>query len=228
MRKILSKKELNDIFEWDVINWSKSLNFWNLENTFIKEKKVLTIGERNGGISLLFSMFEGKVTATDLNGITEEGKEIHKKYKVNKFIEYKNADVLQLPFDENTFDIVGFKSVLGGLRDRSKQFIAVNEIYRVLKPGGVLYFAENLTSSKIHQFLRQRFVRWGNSWMYLDYEKKDELFAKFKSAEFSSYGFLGILGFNKILRNLFSWFDKIVMPIIPSNKRYILFGKCIK
>lgn len=228
MNKKFSKKELNDIFEWDVINWSKVLDFWDLVEPRIKDKRILTIGERNGGLTLLFALQHGKVTSTDLNGITEQGKQLHKLYKVDRLIEYKNADVLKLPFENNCFDIVSFKSVLGGLRDRKKQTYAVDEIYRVLKPGGILYFAENLKASKLHQFLRRKFVRWGDSWLYLDYEEKEVLFSKFEMRYFSSYGFLGIFGYYKLLKHLLSFFDQFINPFIPARMRYILFAKCIK
>lgn len=228
MQNKFSNKELNDIFEWDVINWSKALDFWKLDERQIKDKKILTIGERNGGITLFFSLLQGKVTSTDLNGITNKGKELHKSYKVDNRIEYGDADVMKLPFENNSFDIVSFKSVLGGLRDRNKQIIAVSEIYRVLKPGGILYFAENLKASKLHQLLRKKFVRWGDSWLYLDYDEKEIIFSKFKTKYFSSYGFLAIFGYFKVIKSILSYCDKFINPTIPSSKRYILFGKCIK
>lgn len=228
MQMIFSKKELKDIFEWDVDNWSKALDFWKLDELQITDMKVLTIGERNGGLTLLFSLMNGKVTSTDLNGITNKGKELHKSYKVDNKVEYKNADILKLPYENNYFDIVSFKSVLGGLRDRNKQTIAVDEIYRVLKPGGILYFAENLKASKLHQLLRKKFVNWGDSWLYLDYDEKEILFSKFKTKDFSSYGFLAIFGYFKIIKSILSYIDQFINPIISSNKRYILFGKCIK
>jgi len=47
------------------------------------------------------------------------------------------ADICELPFEENTFDIVFSNHVLEHIEDDKK---AMNELYRVLKPGGMGIF----------------------------------------------------------------------------------------
>ena len=52
-------------------------------------------------------------------------------------IEFKQADVRKLPFGEATFDVIVSSGALHHIsRDRSEHEQAINEILRVLKPGG--------------------------------------------------------------------------------------------
>ena len=59
----------------------------------------------------------------------------------------------EIPFEENRFDIVNVSSVLHEVHDSNDQCIAIQELYRVLKPGGYLYFGEwNRTSKQLIAF----------------------------------------------------------------------------
>ena len=91
-------------------------------------------------------------------------------------ISYAAVDAFNIPYPENHFDVVACKSVIGGLvlqrkrpetRTLKNQRLAVEEIRRVLKPGGIFLGAENLTGTKIHQFLRR--MKYGPElgWRYL-------------------------------------------------------------
>ncbi len=48
---------LEDVFEWDIVNWSVALTFWNkhLQNSLVGAR-VLEIGARNGGLSLRLAL----------------------------------------------------------------------------------------------------------------------------------------------------------------------------
>ena len=49
----ITKLRNKDIIEWDVVNWSKALTFWEKYSKPITGgSKVLEIGSRNGGLSL--------------------------------------------------------------------------------------------------------------------------------------------------------------------------------
>jgi len=50
--------------------------------------------------------------------------------------EVKTADMRQLPFSENTFDVVLSCSAIHNLYSKTDRAIAISEIVRVLKPGG--------------------------------------------------------------------------------------------
>lgn len=71
---------------------------------------------------------------------------LHRRYHVQDKISYLNVNAAQMDFC-GQFDLVIFKSVMGSIGQSGKaeeQARAMACIYRALKPGGVLLFAENL------------------------------------------------------------------------------------
>jgi ubiquinone/menaquinone biosynthesis C-methylase UbiE len=76
-----------------------------------------------------------KITAVDYSEkMIAKAKERAKKEHVDEYIEFKIANVFDLPFKDNTFDIAYFESFLNILAgDKEK---ALTEIARVVKPGG--------------------------------------------------------------------------------------------
>ena len=161
----MDKKLRNDIVEWDVQNWSRAIDFWKLPND-LRGKKVLDIGGRNGGLSLLFALMGANVVCSDINihGF-EKAKALHERYGVSDRIAYKQMDATALN-TESEYDIITYKSVWGAVgydNHFDRQEIMARNIYRALKADGTLYFCENLTGSLLHRFLRNRFISWGNS-----------------------------------------------------------------
>jgi SAM-dependent methyltransferase len=59
-------------------------------------------------------------------------------------VEFKFGNVLQIPFDDNVFDIVTCSSVLNNLRGEKNRIKALKEIFRVLKPEGKCMLLEPL------------------------------------------------------------------------------------
>jgi ubiquinone/menaquinone biosynthesis C-methylase UbiE len=57
-------------------------------------------------------------------------------------INFSHASVMELPFSDNHFDVVTSHRCLMALLDWEKQKLALREINRVLKPGGVLVLME--------------------------------------------------------------------------------------
>jgi ubiquinone/menaquinone biosynthesis C-methylase UbiE len=222
------EKFIQDVFEWDVVNWSKCISFF-LENAGdLSGKKALAIGERHGGLSLWLAKQGASVISSDLNGVTQEARELHKEYGLANTIKYDNADLTSLPYSDNSFDIVIFKSVLGALRSFENQQKGVSEIHRVLKPGGVLLFAENLVASPLHTFLRQKFIKWAVYWRYLTIDEAAILCNKFSSFTFATAGFIGAFGRSERQRRFLGRLDNFFESAVAAKNHYIIFVVCKK
>ena len=120
------------------------------------QSKLLEIGAgmgENTG-SLLDMSF--KVTSTDISS---------KSVKVmrNKFSKYSNfsvevADMEKLPFNNESFDVV----CSAGSLSYGDNNVVMNEIYRVLKQGGVLIAVDSLNNNPIYRFNRYMHYLKGN------------------------------------------------------------------
>lgn len=220
----MDQQLLNDIIQWDIKNWSKALKLWE---PILKDKKLtktLALGEREGGLSLYLALNNKIVTCTDYHPFKQTPLNLHTKYNVANKIKYSLEDATNLSFEEEVFDIVIFKSMLGALRSGSNQEKALKEVYRVLKPGGYLLFAENLEASNIHRYARKKITKWGEKWHYPQLNNIIKHCNIFKSFEYKSYGFFSPFGRNRKQRVILSKLDYIFTPFTPKKWRYILFG----
>jgi len=91
--------------------------------------KVLDLCTGTGDIAALLKEKYEDVTGTDFSG--EMLKVARRKHKNINFVE---ADCLNLPFENESFDLV---TISFGLRNTADYDKAVSEIARVLKPGGI-------------------------------------------------------------------------------------------
>ena len=57
-------------------------------------------------------------------------------------VRFQHASVMELPFADNTFDVITSHRCLMALLDWEKQKVALTDLHRVLKPGGVLVLME--------------------------------------------------------------------------------------
>jgi len=106
------------------------------EGIDIDSKNLLDIGFGLGGVCFYVAeKYHACVTGIELNPwLVEEAKRRtpeHLQAQLN-FVAYKSAPLL--PFDDEVFDVVFSKGVLTHVRDKQPLF---DEIYRVLKPGGI-------------------------------------------------------------------------------------------
>lgn len=130
-------------------------------------KKILDAGCGNGGLSIAFAREGAIVSGVD---IEKELYDIAKKYADSKkvSVDFVLYDGYKMPFSENEFDYAASASVLEHTDDPA---FYLNEIMRVLKPGGVLYlgfpnkFAFRETHTQIlfltylPSFLRQYYIK---------------------------------------------------------------------
>jgi ubiquinone/menaquinone biosynthesis C-methylase UbiE len=215
-------------FEWDVHNWSKVIPLWQ---EALKDKPYTTaleLGSWNGGMSLwLARNYTLDILCTDLS-FPERAKKLHDKYDTESKIKYIPLNVLNLDLPDNSFDIVIFKSMLGALQTYEKQVTAMHEIYRVLKPGGVLLFAENIRSTILHMTARKLFAHYGKTWRYMHLRELLHLMNVYKKTRINTAGLSSILLPEK-LKGIGSRIDDFLDQnnLMPGIK-YIAFGYGVK
>ncbi|MBD2791578.1 class I SAM-dependent methyltransferase [Xenorhabdus szentirmaii] len=223
----LKDELIKDIIEWDIENWKECLSYWPENSQInINDTNILELGSRHGGLSLWAAMSGANVICSDKNGPTDKAKKMHEKYNISKSVQYKEIDALNIPY-KNELDVIMSKSILGGIGyndNISNQKLAISEIYNALRDGGEFWFIENLVASPFHQFMRKRFVRWGNSWRYVSTSEMELFLNKFSAIEYKTLGFLSCFGRNENQRNTLSKFDKFISKITPNDWCYIIIG----
>lgn len=129
-------------------------------NVIKKGMKVLDIGFGSGTDLLIASKLvgnEGRVVGID---ITDEMiKKAKKAITTNGFenISVFKAEADKLPFDAQMFDMVISNGVINLVLDKKKAF---SEIFRVLKTGGILSFADIVLGESISDESRQNPKLW--------------------------------------------------------------------
>ncbi len=224
----MDKEVVSDIVEWDSVNWAKCLDFIDNAGIEFRGRRVLALGEHNGGMSLFFALKGADVLCSDIFGPTEKAHFLHEKYDVASSVRYAAIDAVNIPEEYNgQFDVVTFKSVLGGI-GRNKNYRAeeqsVCSIYRVLTNGGYCIFCENMHGSFMHMFLRERFSPCGRIWHYgTDIEIKS-LFEKYNFCliESRKFGMLGTLGRSESQRRFLGRLDTMIFDkLLPDTSKYI-------
>jgi ubiquinone/menaquinone biosynthesis C-methylase UbiE len=71
-------------------------------------------------------------------------------------VEVKDGDARQLPFPDSTFDVVLSSLALHNIKGKESRAKAVNEIVRVLKPGGFVAIADIFRASEYERVLREK------------------------------------------------------------------------
>lgn len=221
-----------DVVEWDVENWSRAPAYWERAVALpAPPATCLELGARRGGLSLWLALKGYDVVCSDLENNETVARPLHERYGVTDRISYAAIDATQIPY-ENHFDIIAFKSMLGGVAfdgDIERQRRAMRSIYRALKPGGILLFAENLRGSRLHRMLRSRFVRWNAVWRYVALEEMHEFLQPFARVQYETTGVLGLCGRTPKMYTLLGRLDGAVLDrVVPEAGRYIMYGAAQK
>jgi len=223
----MNKTDLAEFVEWDVRNWSAALDFWSTHTELdLSRCSALELGSRNGGLSLWLALQGARVVCSDVQAPGPAVRERHQARGASRLMRYESIDATNIPY-EDEFDLVVFKSVLGALGrgGAQSQAQAVRQMHAALKKGGELFFAENLTASALHRFLRRKYVRWGRSWRYVSVAEMVEFLAPFSKVQFRTLGFAGAFGRGAGGQNLLGILDKTILNhVIPENWRYIIVG----
>ena len=103
----------------------------------LQELRVLNVGGSSGIIDHYLSQYAGRVVGMDID---DAAIRYAKKTYTNENLEFQVADALNLPFSNESFDISICSQVYEHVMDAGKM---LDEIFRVLIPGGICYFAAN-------------------------------------------------------------------------------------
>jgi ubiquinone/menaquinone biosynthesis C-methylase UbiE len=120
------------------------------------QSKLLEIGAGMGENTSSLLDMSFKVTSTDISSKSVE-------VMRNRFSKYSNfsaevADMEKLPFTNESFDVV----CSAGSLSYGDNAVSMNEIYRVLKQGGVMIAIDSLNDNPIYRFNRYMHYLKGN------------------------------------------------------------------
>ena len=215
------------------LNKPYELYFKLLENKNNKSK-LLEIGAGTGQNTGFLIDMSYKVCATDIS--LEFLEVMNKKFHgcINFYTQY--ADMEKLPFTEESFDVI----CSAGSLSYGDNEIVMNEIYRVLKPGGMFIAVDSLNNNPIYKF--NRYIR------YLKKERPkstllrmpticliDKYAQKFIPVEIKYFGaitwiypILKIILNEELISNFSNWIDttfkikksafKFVIKMVKKNK----------
>lgn len=221
---------MNDIVGWDVRTWSKAVRLWQPHVAAAPPAlKVLEVGAGPGGPSLWLHRLGHDVVCSNWQHTREQAEPLHTSYGVTG-IDYIDIDLnAQIPW-ENHFDIVVFKSVLGGLGPNfASQRNAMSEIHKALTPGGLLLFAENLRGTWLHRFGRAIAYRLRRAtWRFTTVKEMHELLEPFSNYELHTTGFLGVFGMSESQRRALAGLDDRGFGRVPESWRYVAYGIATK
>ncbi len=228
----MNRLQSKNYVEWDVRNWTRALDFWErCSRLDLTDKRVLELGGRNGGLSLWLAEKGARVECADYDGPTDAAVSLHRGASLRHPVVHSRVDATAINSQE-AYDLIVFKSVLGsvgkidGLRSQEKAMAA---IFNALKPNGELWFAENLSASPVHKFLRKTFIPWGNDWRYITSKELDSMLDQYDFQTTITLGVTANLGRTEWQRSLLSVADEIVFePLSPSRWRYIAAGVAMK
>lgn len=112
-------------------------------------ERLLDIAAGTGTMSKQFADAGATVTALDFSqGMIDEG---IRRHGTNPRIEFVRGDAMELPFEDNSFDAV---SISFGLRNVQQPKVALDEMLRVLAPGGRVVVCEfsRVTNAPVRAF----------------------------------------------------------------------------
>jgi len=223
----MNTAKLNDIIQWDIRAWRKALVYWENQVDWNNVHNALELGAREGGLSLWLSQKGISTICSDYTNAEEGTTPLHAKYNSPLNIKYQDIDATNIPY-ENHFDVIVFKSIIGGIGkgdNMELQERVFKEIHKALKPGGRLLFAENLTSTILHQKLRARHNKWGGYWRYISLSELKYFLKSFHSSKIKTTGVLGTLGRNEKQKGFLARIDEISMNhITPAKWHYVGYG----
>lgn len=222
----MTSPSVQRVIGWDVATWRRALPLFDAWlPADLTGMRALEVGGREGGLSLWLAARGADVLCSDLDGPREEVLRDADALDLGARISTAAADATALPWRE-AFDILAFKSVLGGVarndrHDRQRQALA--SMAAALRPGGLLLCAENLAASPLHGLARRLFVEWGGRWRYTDHDElgEDVRDAGFEILARSRCGLTATFGRSEAQRRVLAALDRRLEPWLPERWRYV-------
>lgn len=156
-----------------VRGYRKRRLFEMIDLTTIDGKHVLDYGCGIGQHSVFFAMHGARVDAFDLSPVgIERAREVAHENGVSERCRFSVANGVNLPYSDNSFDLIVFNAVLHHV---VKYNGVAGEVARVLKPGGDIFFAEGVRENKLYEKVRaaKRKLRPSDDLGDIDLEIKD-------------------------------------------------------
>ncbi len=110
---------------------------------FIQVASNSTILEIGSGLGIIAGSMAERDRSVQVTGIEYAQEQINQCPTHHPNLQFVQGDAQQLPFDDAQFDVVYGRYILEHLNNPQQ---ALQEAYRVLKPGGIIYFQENAIS----------------------------------------------------------------------------------
>lgn len=120
----------------------------------LNNKLCLDIGSSTGIITSYLSQFFHRTNGVDIDPYAVA---FATEKRSGKNLEYYVGSAMELPFNDNTYDVVVCNETLSYVDDQSK---ALDEVYRVLKPGGVCFLTADNALFPIESQYKLPFIHW--------------------------------------------------------------------
>ena len=131
---------MNDVMSLGIHRlWKEALMDWLAPRA---GQKLLDVAGGTGDVSFKFlkRAGHGHATVCDLTeGMLNEGRKRAEAAAMQDSLDWVVGDAMDLPFENNTFDVY---TISFGIRNVTRPQEALNEAFRVLKPGGRLMVLE--------------------------------------------------------------------------------------
>lgn len=197
IRKIVADERKSDLEYYEILNeyYNNECSKFDNVDTFDRGKnrsdqiiKILPTNFRPNTY-LDVGCYMGDITTNIGNNYSLESKNVYGadifKYVKNPDFQFSLIEHGKLQFEDNKFDLVTCLMVLHHIHEKDQNII-IEEIYRIMKPGGLLVLREhNFTNSKtllslltiihdFYDFVWAKNVTWDNYPIYAKYKSNKE------------------------------------------------------
>jgi SAM-dependent methyltransferase len=230
----IPRRELAPYVQWDIPTWTRAVEYWTIKLASRRNCSALEIGSRDAQLAtLLTRRFNLDVVCTELYWPHATAAGLSNDAGADSRVGFCINDARQLPFRDQSFDVVLAKSVLGGIAGVADAAIGpqaglrgvLAECARVIRPGGLLLVAEGVEASPVHRRLRAS-REWNQWWHYPSLTEFRASLAELGQVDLRTTGLVSAIVPDRLgpLKKLISAADEIVSRAAPERLRYLAYG----